>query len=263
MDCFFTTDDHEWFKPTSHTRGPWDVDHCHAGPPTGLIARALEQLAPEQRLTRLTVNLSRPIPFSGFRITAELVRSGRIVSISSASLIDQNDKVCVTATALHMAEQPAVDFPTHHKPLLKPEEATVGKFPIQQTLHGEPAFSGDGVTVKYPAGQSHEPGPTIAWMQTVPLLATEKPSPFQRICPLADCGNAFSRNADPAEVNFMNPDLTILLHRDPVGEWLGTDATGYWEPSGIGMADAHLFDQHGSVGRALQTLLLRAPASQR
>lgn len=55
----------------------------------------------------------------------------------------------------------------------------------------------------------------------------------------------------------MNPDLTILLHRDPVGEWLGTSASGYWEDNGIGMADAQLFDESGSVGRALQTLLIR------
>ena len=57
----------------------------------------------------------------------------------------------------------------------------------------------------------------------------------------------------------MNPDLTILLHREPQGEWLGTNSTGYWEDTGIGMADAQLFDESGSVGRALQTLLLRKP----
>lgn len=257
MDCFFTTHDNEWFAPTDHTRGPWDPDHCHAGPPTGLIARALEHLVPQQRLTRLTVNLSRPIPHSGFRVSAELVRSGRIVSVSNALLIDQNDKVCVTATALHMTEQPATDYPTSATPVLKPDDATIGKFPLQQTLHQQPAFNGSGVEIKYPAGENHRAGPTVAWMRTVPLLATETPSPFQRICPLADCGNAFSRNAEPEEVNFMNPDLTILLHRDPVGEWLGIDASGYWESNGIGMADSHLFDRQGGVGRALQTLLLR------
>ena len=262
MDCFFTTTDDEWFQPTDHTRGPWHPDQCHAGPPTGLIARALEHLVPEQRLTRLTVNLNRPIPFDGFRITTEKVRTGRMVSTSNAILIDSNDKICVTATAMHMTQQPPNPFKSHQRSPLHPDDAITGKFPIQKTLHGKPAFNGDGVHVKYPEGQSHHPGPTIAWMRTVPLLLTETPSPFQRICPLADCGNAFGRNADPDEVNFMNPDLTILLHRDPIGEWLGTDVSGYWEPDGIGMADAHLFDQHGSVGRALQTLLLRSSDSQ-
>jgi hypothetical protein len=94
-------------------------------------------------------------------------------------------------------------------------------------------------------------------MRALAPLPDEQPSPFQRICPLADCGNAFSRHADPDRVQFINADLTIALHRDPVGEWLGSRAVSYWQPSGVGLADALLFDEHGPVGRALQTLLLR------
>ncbi|OED40003.1 hypothetical protein AB833_12475 [Chromatiales bacterium (ex Bugula neritina AB1)] len=257
-DSFFTTRDNHWFQPTSHTRGPWDANHCHAGPPTGMIARALEQLLPGQRLTRLTVNLIRPVPFSGFQITTEVTRTGRIVSISTAALLDHDGKQCVTATALHMTPQSNTPFPTlHNDPVYKPEDAVPGKFPIEKSLHNMPSFKDDGVSVMYPEGQTNKPGPTISWLRTVPLLPDETPSAFQRICPLADCGNAFSRNAEPWEVNFMNPDLTLLLHRDPVGEWLGTDAQSHWQPDGIGMSDARLFDQRGSVGRAIQTLLLR------
>jgi hypothetical protein len=29
-----------------------------------------------------------------------------------------------------------------------------------------------------------------------------------------------------------------------------------WEASGIGMSDSLLFDEHGAVGRALQTLVI-------
>ena len=75
-------------------------------------------------------------------------------------------------------------------------------------------------------------------MRTAPLLPDETPSPFQRICPLADCGNAFSRHAEPWEIAFVNADLTIALHRDPVGEWLGSRAVSWWQPSGVGLADA-------------------------
>jgi len=197
-DSFFTSVDNIWFSPTSHTRGPWDENACHAGPPTGLLARAVEHALPEQRLTRLAVNLLRPIPFS-----------------------------------------------------------KIGLFPITKTLHDKPAFNGDGVDVRYPDGENHLPGPTTAWLKTVPLLNNEISSPFQSICPLADCGNAFGRNADPSEVTFMNTDLTLVLHRDPVGEWFGSQSAAYWEPNGIGLADALLFDSLGVVGRALQTLVLR------
>ena len=137
------------------------------------------------------------------------------------------------------------------------EDAAPGAFPINKLLHQLPAFNGDGVATRYPPGHGPTPGPTRAWLRTVPLLADETPSPFQRICPMADCGNAFGRNAEPAEVNFLNTDLTIALFRDPEGEWLGSESTGHWEPNGIGLADALLFDNHGVVGRALQTLLLR------
>ncbi len=261
MNSFFTTNDNEWFLPTHHTRGPWHEDHCHAGPPTGLIARALENLVPQQRLTRLTVNLLRPIPFGGFRIEVQMQKQGRIVSTCTAVLVDAENKICVEAGSLHMTEQPAVPYPTQQREPLDPENAAIGLFPIQQTLHDKPAFNGNGVEIRYPPGHNHLPGRTIAWMKTVPLLPDESPSPFQKLCPLADCGNAFGRNADPAEVNFMNPDLTIHCHRDPVGDWLGTEVAGYWEPNGIGMADAHLFDARGSIGRAVQTLLLQ-PASK-
>jgi hypothetical protein len=93
-------------------------------------------------------------------------------------------------------------------------------------------------------------------MRTVPLLDDESPSPFQRICPLADCGNAFSRNGEPWDYTFVNPDLTIVLHREPIGDWLGASSVSRWEPTGIGMSDTLLFDERGAVGRAVQTLVI-------
>ena len=248
--------DAERFVPTGHARGPWHADHCHAGPPTGLLARAAERLVPDKRLTRLTVSLSRPIPHAGFRVESEVTRAGRTVALVGARIVGDDGRVAATAEALLMARRPARDVPTHADSIGAPEDATPGGFPILETLHGLPAFNGAGVEARYPPGQTREPGPTTAWLRTVPLLADEDASPFQRICPLADCGNAFGRNADPARTTFANADLTIALHRDPVGEWLGTRSTGHWEPDGIGLADAQLFDARGAVGRALQTLLL-------
>ncbi|MFT4729349.1 MAG: hypothetical protein ACI9UN_003866 [Granulosicoccus sp.] len=255
---FFTSDDNEWFQPTSHTRGPWDEHACHAGPPTALLARAAELLLPEQRLTRLSVNLLRPIPFQKLRIKATVQRLGRTVSTTEAFLIDEEGKCIVSAHGMHLTPTPHQNLTTQVQHIGDPETALPGVFPITQTLHGKPAFNGDGVSVRYPAGQDHLPGPTTAWLKTVPLLDYEPPSPFQKICPLADCGNAFGRNSEPSDVTFMNTDLTVVLHRDPDGDWLGSQSQGYWEPNGIGLADAMLFDKHGCVGRAMQTLVLRA-----
>ena len=246
----------ERFVPTDHARGPWHPEHCHAGPPTGLLARAAERLVPDKRLTRLTVTLSRPIPHAGFVVRAEIAREGRTVALVRARIENDDGAVVATAEALLMTRQAARPVPTHADALGSPHDAAPGGFPIADTLHGLPAFNGAGVETRYPAGHDRGPGPTEAWLRTVPLLPHETPSPFQRTCPLADCGNAFGRNAEPQATSFANADLTVLLHRDPVGEWLGTRAVGYWEPDGIGLADALLFDREGAVGRALQTLLL-------
>jgi len=262
-DSFFLSDgDH--FRPTDHARGPWQAEHCHAGPPTGLVARALERLVPGKRLTRLTVNLTRPIPHAGFRIEADLVREGRLVATSVARIVDDEGRVVASAEGLHVQRRPS-DAPcaTHTESIGSPDMATDGSFPIRQTLHDLPAFNGTGVETRYPEGQTPDPGPTTAWLRTVRLLPDEAPSPFQRICPLADCGNAFGRNTEPDVTTFANADLTVLLYRDPVGEWLGTRSLGFWEPDGIGMAEAALFDGNGRVGTALQTLVLfpAGPAS--
>jgi len=253
--AFFTIDG-DWFRPTDHCRGPWDPSACHAGPPTGLLARASERLLPEQQLVRLTVDLTRPIPHAGFRIDAAVTRKGRTVSTTEMTIVDTNGRPVVSARGMHIAGTDLGELPTAPSATPRLAESHPGPFPFAVGGHGLPMFSGS-VEMRYPPGDEPGPGPTRAWMRTVPLLPDEAPSPFQRICPLADCGNAISRNADPRGLAFMNTDLTILLHRPPAGDWLGMDSVSRWEPNGVGMSDSLLFDDLGPVGRALQTLVIQ------
>lgn len=258
MKGSFYTLEGELLVPTDHTRGPWHAEHCHAGPPSGLLARAIEQAMPAQLLTRITIDLRRPIPFAPCSVTTQIIKAGRQASTVRATL-SVASTVCAVADGLLLQAQPSLAMPSYQQQLSQPDEsAGLGDFPLRKALHALPCFRGDGVQVRYPPGHDAEPGPTALWMRTVPLLDSEAPSPFQRICPLADCGNAIGRNAEPWHVRFANADLTIALHRPPQGEWLGSDAVSYWENDGIGLADAQLFDEHGCVGRALQTLILRA-----
>jgi len=252
---FFTSDSPDRFVPTDASRGPWDPDSCHAGPPTGLLARALERLVPDQPLRRITVDLIRPIPMAGFTIQAEVVRRGRSVSTTRATLVDLDGRPRITAAGLHLRRSSDATPSSPIVPVARLDEAVPGAFPITRSLHGLPGFV-TGTELRYPPGEVPQPGPTTAWMRTIPLLPDEEPSPFQRICPLADCGNALSRHVEPWEARFVNPDLTVVLHRDPEGEWLGSDSASHWQPDGVGLADALLFDHRGPVGRALQTLLV-------
>lgn len=255
VDAYFTTDDGVWFRGTGYTRGPWDVNACHAGPPAGLMARALERLVPDKLLTRLSIEIARPIPLGGFRVEAEIRRKGRAVTLTTARILD-DDRVYSEAQAIHLRE---IELPTQSAPFDQPDlgRAVSGPFPITDTLHGEQAFP-SSIEVRYdPSASQGKGGFTIMWVRNrVPLLEGEEMSPFQRLCPLADSGNGTSYNEYLDRVLFVNPDLLLSVHRHPVGEWVGAKAISYWGDNGIGIADAELFDQTGPVGRATQNLLL-------
>ena len=131
-----------------------------------------------------------------------------------------------------------------------------------------PSFDGDvfhrdGVEHHFVRGGTLVPGPTADWMRLrVPVLAGEAPSPFQRVVAAADFVNGVSGVLPWGEWSFINPDLTVTLHRLPVGEWIGLDATTRVDAEGgVGTAEGDLFDEQGRVGRCVQTLLIdRLPA---
>ncbi len=266
-DTFFTASRRaggsEWFTPTELARGPWDHDACHGGPPTGLLVRAMEQAVPAMRLARISVDLGRSVPMAGFTIVAEVSRTGRATANTTAAILDHDGTVRTTATGVHLA---VADVPlfegsvdNHGTATPRLADSAPGGFPLRR-INDWRGFR-DAVELRYPLGEDNRPGLTTAWMRTVPLLPDEAMSPFQRICPLADCGNAFGRNEEPDRFQFINTDLVVALHRDPVGEWLGSRSASTWQPTGSGLADALLFDDRGPVGWALQTLLVRGTPS--
>jgi len=257
---YFTKGQDQWLIPTDHCRGPWDPNACHAGPPAAMVARAMELALKDadcaHRLTRLTVNLTRPVPMAGFKVDATITRAGKSVTTLSASLIDTDGKERITATGLALRERPDTLPPSNSdRAVADLSAAKENDFPITRANHDQPGFTGS-IQTRYPQGESPDPGPTTAWLRSVPMLDKEKASGFQNICPMADSGNAFSRLAQPWEVAFVNADLTINLHREPRGDWFGSQSISHWQSDGIGLADALLFDEFGPVGRATQTLLL-------
>ena len=95
--AFFRIRDGEWFVGNDGARGPWSADACHAGPVTGLIARALEGTVTDKQLVRITTDYARPIPLSGFRIDTEITRNGRAAATAAATLIDVDGNLGMTA----------------------------------------------------------------------------------------------------------------------------------------------------------------------
>lgn len=262
-DASFFHQDGDLIVGNDAARGPWSADACHAGPVTAVLARSLEQIVTDKQLARITVTFQRPIPIAGFRVEAAMERSGRSAATATSSLMTADGRVCALASGLFLATDSHGDLPTAAIPHPDFDEAVDGAFPVERAVHGLPFFS-SGIEVAYPPGETSDPGPTSIWMRTLPIVEGEKPSPFESLCPLADCGNGISRNSTFAVASFVNPDLTITVFRLPESEWLASQAVSFWEPTGIGMSQAQLYDEKGAVGFALQMLIVKPtePPSQ-
>jgi hypothetical protein len=245
------------FEPTELTRGPWDPDAQHAGPPAALLGRAVD-LAGQAglRTARITLDIMRPVPIAPLRIHTRVVRGGRRVELVEASLRAGEDEV-VRAVALRL----------RRAELTLPDGVDgAGPPPPPGPEHGEQGpFFPDAADVGYHTGMEWrflsgsflDPGPATVWMRMRhPLLPGEEPSPLTRVLIAADSGNGVSAVLDWRRFLFVNPDLTVHLHREPVGEWVCLVARTTVEGAGAGLAESTIHDRRGPVARGLQTLFV-------
>jgi acyl-CoA thioesterase len=250
--------DGDWFVPSELTRGPWDPDAQHAGPPAGLIGRAVEahEADPERptQVGRITFEVLRPVPIKPLQVSVETLRPGRSIELLGATLSDaEGEVVRANAWRLRTTE---VDLPKdleRPEPLPGPEQGEDKDFfPTGQDVGYHTAME-----YRFVRGSFLEPGHATVWMRMRhPLLPGEEPSPLVRVLVAADSGNGVSATLDWTRFLFINVDLTVHLHRLPAGEWVCLDAITLPESNGVGMADTALYDEQGSIGRATQTLLV-------
>lgn len=268
----FYEPDGERFVATELTRGPWDPNAQHAGPPAALIGREVERLGggriggeggPPAQVGRITYEVLRSVPLGLVRVKAEVVRPGRRVEMFAARLADDRGETLMRAQGWRIRTEAVSFAPPPRRPpqpTAEPERGELGEF-----FHtGYEVGYHTAMEYRFVSGAFMEPGPATVWMRMgVPLLPDEPPSPLQRVLVAADSGNGVSAALDWRRYLFINVDLSVHLHRMPEGEWVCLDAITLPEPNGIGMADTLLLDERGPIGRGVQTLLVadRQPAS--
>lgn len=242
------------FEPTELSRGPWSPDAQHGGPPAALLARHLIDIADDgMDLARITVELLRPVPLSPLSVVTEVVRPGRSVFGTAADLVS-DDKIVARAMGLHIRRDDGLPIPEYVRTVHERPQSSERSFPIPMA-HDRPGFP-DSVEVHWEPGSKTGPGPGTLWMQClVDTISDEEPHPAEWVLPLADCGNGISWWS-LSDVTFVNPDLTLYLHRQPVGRWIRIQSHSEWNPHGIGLADSELADEAGPLGRSLQSLFL-------
>jgi hypothetical protein len=250
---FLPLGDGRW-RATGHTTGPWDERFQHGGPPSALLGRAIEQV--ERRddvlVARMTVEILGPIPVDEVHVTARVLRPGRSVELVEATLAAAGRDVArATAWRVRRTTAAAVAPPHPAAPPLPDDTATDrgrGDW-IDGYL--------SAVEWRFVRGHFTKPGPATAWTRLLhPLVPDEEPSPLQRVLTVADSGNGISSQLDLRTWHFINPELTVHLHREPVGPWICLDASTTISPGGTGLATSVLSDQQGPVAVGAQSLLV-------
>ncbi len=204
------------------------------------------------RLGRVTFEILRPVPLAPLEVEARVVRPGRSVELLEATLTGPEGEL-VRARAWRLTpgdlrlDEPASEPPPG------PQAGEPGEF----FPTGEPVGYHTAMEYRFLEGGFLEPGPARVWMRMrVPLVEGEPPTPLQRVLVAADSGNGVSAALDWKRFIFINTDLSVHLMREPAGEYVCLDAVTHVD--GLGLADTVLWDEEGRIGRAAQTLLVRA-----
>jgi len=249
------------FVPTELSRGPWSPDALHGGPVAALLAGQVEKVDSDGPMfvARMTVELERPVPLAPLSVITEISRPGKKVQIVDQRLISGGSTVArARAVRIRLAELdlPPVEVGTLPQP---PPVAGAIEAPISEQLFDLTAYHSHSVEMRFASGgrMLTGAGPSVVWMRLkYPIVAGQEPTPLQRVCAVADFGNGVSSPLDFEHWMFINPDLSIALHRLPESEWVCLDCRTELEPSGLGFAQSQLFDEQAHLGTAVQTLIV-------
>ena len=248
------------FRASPLTRGPWNPEHQHAGPPSALICRAIERAAVNDGLThlgRLTVNLLRPAPVGECRVEVATDYVGRNTGHYSGRLTaGGKDSARFAALMQREADMPVPKGTPGHPPPAAPKppsQCSNVKMPLADRRFGYAELVENRI-----ADGHFFNGPCSAWFRmNHPLVKGEQPTAYQRVAVAADSGNGASAALDFGKYLFINCDLTINLLRRPEGEWICLEARSLFGGNGCGLAESALYDEQGMIGRATQSLTVR------
>ncbi|GII24414.1 thioesterase family protein [Planosporangium mesophilum] len=285
-DAFYEPAGGDTFVATPATAGPWDARSQHAGPPSALFARAFERHEPVdgQQLARVAVDILRPVPVAPLTLRVRTVRPGRRITlvegVAEADGLEvlhaRGWRLARSPESAAVGEVPGGSVPGGSVPGGGVPGGGVpgGAVPASGVPGGEvPDLPAAGPAEVWPGAHSAGymaamewrfvrggmtlPGPAAVWMRPrLPLVAGEETSPVCRTMMVADSGNGVSAHLDPARWLFVNVDLTVVLHRQPRGEWVLLDAVTTIGPDGAALAASRLSDRDGAVGQGMQTLVV-------
>lgn len=248
------------YETTRATSSPWDQGTQHGGPPTALLAHAVESLLPDpdMPIARITLDILGPIPRGEVRTRAQIERQGKKIEMATAQLLGGDSVVaCATVWRKRLSPGTTAAQETHVPVPQLPR-------PQQQAPYfkGVPEDWGYGNSIEWrhnTRATFDASGYADVWMRTrIPLIAGAPTSAVARMAIMADSANGVSPALPFEHWLFVPSTVTLTVSRPPRTDWINLTARTFVSDSGSGMTTAEMYDLHGPVASVNQPLLVAA-----
>jgi len=235
----FFTPDGEHFLPNPSCRGPWNPQSLNGRVIAGLIGCEVERRHGDPAFlpARMTVDMYRLPGFDPVTIETRVVRDGRRIRVVDAAFFSAGTSMArATCQFLRRADNAEGEV-WSPAPWNVPPPADLAPAPGAMPWEMRPITGGFGST-----------GQRSAWLREVrEMVAGVAVTPFQRAAACCDFVNPFA-NSGSGGLGYINSDVTLMLHRLPVGEWVGFDSFYHGADDGVAVGECRLFDEHGAIG---------------
>ncbi len=244
MEASFTPDG-DRLVPSASARSPWSdamVNGHHVG---GLVAWGVQRDSPDPQLqvSRLTVDMVRPVPMRPLRVLPRRVRDGRRLRAVDVSVVDGDVEVARgSALLLRRSEHPEGEPWAPAEWDAPPPEA------IEGAGGGPMSFE-----IRQIADWNGAPG--RVWLrERVEFVAGQPLTPLLRAALMADFASPLA-NSGGDGLEFINADVTMYLARDPRGEWIGMESAGHVGAGGVALGTSWMYDRDGRIGHCVTAAL--------
>lgn len=256
---FFRPLDDGLLEPQAVARSLWGTGQMHGVAVSGALARGLEAALAgtgrgDLRPARYTVDLFRPAAMAPTLVRSTVVREGPRLCLVDAEL-EQDGVRRARASAVFLlpsATPEGAVWAPDGVPELPPEELVpVSDHPRPPVFHSADAGWATAFT-------AHQNGSRkMVWHTAVPIVAGERPTPFQAVASVADATSMVT-NWGSNGVEFINTDITLAIARMPIGVEIGLAATDRVEQDGIAVGTACVYDRRGPLGTSVVSALANA-----
>jgi hypothetical protein len=239
------------FVPTRAGVGPWTADSLHGRLIVGLLGAEIERRhrTPEYLPARLTVDMYRLPDLSPVEVVTRTIKDGYRIKVVDAEFISGGRSAGrATCQLLRRTEDPPGNVwspPAWDAP--RPAD-------IPEPQDGRAGMGGMWA-MRPIAGAFGSLGVRRTWMAEVRELVEGEPlTPFARVAVAADFASPFA-NAGDQGLGYINSDVTLYLHREPVSEWVGFEVVDHGHSDGVAIGECRLHDEQGPIGSAGCTAL--------